>query len=231
MLIDVGALLEVIRPHVIRYMAIEYRTALIKIIRPTGNRNPKYRASSRSQQLWKHENIALIFPKAFNMLTGGQTEGPFGHVLKKYMLNFGVNIPVFPNVEFLTIRWESLHVGSELSMWPVILIVSLVELYSNYTYNSFDIVKLLLVTATGMTIMKGTPARTNRLPNSETHFPFFLLKLVEWAMRVPYVAISQLYNILCNIWAVWRHAIYDPHYVKLYHFDIVVSNSNTTRNM
>ena len=59
-------------------------------------------------------------------------------------------------------HWESLHVGSELSMWPVIMIISFLESYSDYTHNSFDIVRLLLVTATGMTIMKGTPARTDK---------------------------------------------------------------------
>ena len=77
---DVRAVLEVTRPRVIRYMAIEYRDELVTIIRPTGSRNPKYRASSRSQQLWKHENLALIFPKSVYMLAGGQTDGPLGHV-------------------------------------------------------------------------------------------------------------------------------------------------------
>ena len=50
---EVLALLEAIRPHVIRYMASEYSTVLVTMMIPNGKRKPKYSASSRTQQLKK----------------------------------------------------------------------------------------------------------------------------------------------------------------------------------
>ena len=90
LMMDFAVLL--VRPHVIRYIVIEFRTALMKMISPTGHRNPKIRASFRTQQLWNTRKHHFDVHKSFQY---ADTEGPLGLAWIMHIFNFCANFPRF----------------------------------------------------------------------------------------------------------------------------------------